>query len=51
MNRHLSTTVELIGFALLVVAAYFVDWRLAVAAVGAMLVLVGFALDRPGSDG
>lgn len=47
MTRHVSTLIELVGLALLVLAAYFVDWRLAVALAGAVLVFVGYALDRP----
>jgi len=52
---RLSTPLEVVGLLLVVVAAYFVDWRLALAVAGLLLVLVGFALDRPtgppGADG
>jgi hypothetical protein len=36
---------------LLVVAAAVFDWRLGLAVAGLVLVLVGFALDRPAPPG
>lgn len=47
MTRHLSTVAELVGLVLVAVAAFLVDWRLGVAVVGVLLVLLGWALDRP----
>lgn len=49
--RHVSTLLELVGLALVVVAAYFLDWRLAVAVGGTLLVFIGYALDRPAPPG
>lgn len=49
--RHLSTPVELVGLLLLIAAAVLFDWRLGLAVAGLVLVLVGFALDRPAPPG
>lgn len=43
----LSTLIELVGFALVLWAALLVDYRLALALGGVVLVVFGFALDRP----
>ena len=45
--RAFSTVIELVGLALIVFAAFVVDWRLGAAVLGALLVFVGFVLDRP----
>ena len=50
MMRPLSDFLELLGLALIVFAAWRFDWRLGVAVAGVVLVLVGWALDRPGPD-
>ncbi len=47
----LSSLLELLGLMALVLAAYLVDWRLAIAGGGVVLVLVGMALDpQPRGD-
>jgi hypothetical protein len=38
---------ELLGLALIVAAVWVFDWRLGMALAGVVLVLVGWALDRP----
>lgn len=47
VTRHLSTVAELVGLVLIAVAAFVVDWRLGLAVVGVLLVLLGWVLDRP----
>lgn len=47
MRRHLSTTAELLGLGAVLAAAFLFDWRAGLAIVGAFLLLVGYALDRP----
>lgn len=49
VTRHLSDALELLGLILIVAAAWVFDWRLGVAFLGALLVLVGWLLDRPGT--
>lgn len=46
----LSTLAELLGLAAVIVGAYLVDWRLAVIVGGLVLVLIGWALDRPAAS-
>lgn len=47
--RHLSDFLEFLGLVLIVAAVWVFDWRLGLAAVGVLLVLVGWVLDRPRS--
>lgn len=47
MRQTLSTVVELLGLALIVAAGFLFDWRLGLALVGVLLVVVGLAIDRP----
>ena len=47
MTRHLSDVLELLGLLLIATAAWMFDWRLGMAVAGALLVLVGWTLDRP----
>lgn len=47
MTRLFSNLLEFVGLAAIVCGAYLFDWRLAAVVGGAVLVLVGFALDTP----
>jgi uncharacterized membrane protein len=47
MKRAFSTVVELVGFALVLGAAFWWDLRAGMAVLGVLLVLTGFLLDRP----
>ena len=47
MRSVLSTVVELLGLLAVAAAAWLFDARLGLAVAGVVLVVVGFALDRP----
>ena len=46
-RRTLASVFEAVGLLGVLVAAVLVDWRLGLAVGGALLVLVGLALDAP----
>lgn len=51
MKRHLSTAIELVGLLLVAAAVALFDWRAGLGVFGAVLLFVGYALDRPGAGG
>jgi hypothetical protein len=47
MRTRISDALELLGLALVLLAAFCADWRLGVAVIGATAVAAGFIIDAP----
>lgn len=47
MRQHVSSLIEALGLGLLLAAAFLFDWRAGAAVLGAVLILVGYVIDRP----